>query len=118
MPWPSTLPRPNANGYALRPVDPTIRTDMEVGAARTRRRTTARNDVVSCTVELTDVQFATFRTWFENPVEAAGGAAWFTIDLAIGTTGVVTTTARFKNVYQAEHRGGLNWEVTMELEVR
>ena len=32
--WPTTLPAPMAQGYGIDPVDPVIRTDMEVGAAR------------------------------------------------------------------------------------
>lgn len=116
--WPSTLPRPLASGYTIKPVDATLRTDMDAGAARSRRRTNARNDKVSVGWGMTDAQLAIFRTWFDNAAEAAGGAAWFTTSLAIGTTGIVSVEARFVGPFQVAHLDGLNWSVTAELEVR
>jgi hypothetical protein len=75
--WPSTLPAPAYDGYALSPVDPGIRTDMESGAARTRTRTKNRNDKINVAWEFSDAQMAIFRTWFDNPAECAYGSAWF-----------------------------------------
>lgn len=91
---------------------------MEAGASRSRRRTRARNDRVNVTWELTDAQLATFRTWFDSDTGAGGGAGWFTVDLALGTGGVVSCEAKFAAIYKASHRGGLQWAVTAELEVR
>lgn len=117
--WPTTLPRPSASGYAVKPIDQSIRTDMEVGAARSRRRTTARNDKVSASWTMTDAQLAIFRTWFDDAAAgAAGGSAWFTVSLPIGTTGLVSVTARFTRAPEIAHIAGLNWSVTAELEVR
>lgn len=116
--WPSTLPPPLASGYSLKPVDATVRTDMEAGAARVRRRTNARNDRLSVSWVMTDAQLAIFRAWFDNAAEAAGGAAWFSTSLAIGTTGIVALEARFAGPWQAALLGGLNWSVSAELEVR
>jgi hypothetical protein len=107
-----------SDGYAIAPVDMTVRTDMEVGAARTRRRTSTRNDKLTLSWWMTDAQLTIFRTWFENPAEAAGGASWFTVNLAIGTTGIVSTTARFTGPPKISHAGGLQWSVTGEVEVR
>lgn len=116
--WPATLPKPQAPGYSLNPVDQTVRTDMEFGAARARRRTSARNDKVSVEWVLTDAQMAIFRTWFENAAEAAGGASWFTTSLAIGTTGIVSVEARFVGAFKSSGMPGLKWSVTAELEIR
>ena len=115
--WPTTLPTVNTN-YGLDPVDQTIRTEMESGAARTRRRTTARNDHVTVAWVMTDAQLAIFRAWFDNPSQAAGGASWFTIRLAIGTTGLVSCTARFISGYKVSHLTNLNWSVSANLEIR
>ena len=71
--WPSTLPAPQRPGYEIEPVHPSLRTGMEVGAARSRRITRARNDQVSVAWSLTDAQMAIFRDWFEDDAEAAGG---------------------------------------------
>jgi len=119
--WPTTLPDPLASGYALKPVDMSIRTDMEMGAARTRRRTLVRNDKLSVGWSMTEAQLAAFRTWFEDAAQAAGGASWFSVTLNIGTGGQVAVEARFVGPWQASKtvdHGGLRWQVTAELEVR
>jgi hypothetical protein len=116
--WPTTLPSPESD-YSLDPVDQTLRTDMESGAPRTRRRTTARNDKVKVVWRMTDAQLAIFRAWFEDDATGiAGGAAWFTIDLPIGTGGVVGVTAHFVGPFKAVHLVALKWMVSAELELR
>ena len=116
--WDAGLPDPQVSGYTLAPVDPSLRTEMEAGAARARRRTYARNDRVSARWVFTDAEMDTFRTWFENDSQAAGGAAWFSVSLRIGNTGATTQEARFIGAYQAELLGGAKWSVTANLEVR
>lgn len=117
--WPTTLPAINLAGYTLSPVDQSIRTDMESGAARARRRTAARNDKISPTWLMTDAQFAIFRAWFEDAsTGAAGGANWFTISTAIGTGGVVSVDARFIGPFKSSALGALLWSVSGELELR
>ena len=115
--WPATLPKPTPS-YGIAPVDQTLRTEMEGGAARVRRRTSARNDHVSVVWVMSDAQLTIFRAWFDNAAQATGGASWFTINLAIGTTGLVSTTARFVGVYKVSHLNMLNWTVTADLEIR
>lgn len=116
--WPSTLPKPSFGGYALNPVEPALRTDMEMGAARSRTRTAARNDKVSVTWDFTDAQMAIFRAWFDNPAECAYGSAWFDISLAIGTAGLTSHTVRFAGIWKTTLLPGMNWSVTATLEVR
>lgn len=116
--FPGTLPVPLLDGYALNPIDQTIRTDMEVGAARARRRTAARQDKLQASWKFTDAQMDTFRTWFDNASECAGGAAWFTINLAVGATGIDSKNARFIGAFQAKLLPGLNWQVSATLEVQ
>lgn len=117
--WPSTLPAPLAGGYAVKPVDQTVRTDMEGGAARQRRRTTARNDKVAVSWVMRDAQAAIFRAWFEDDAAgAAGGAAWFAVALLLGTGGVVSVDARFVAPPMLTLIGAKIWTVSGELEVR
>ena len=61
--WPTTLPRPLVAGYAIAPVDANVRTDMEAGTPRVRRRSAARNDQVSVTWRFSDVQMAGLVRW-------------------------------------------------------
>lgn len=116
--YPSTLPKPITRGFQLQANDMTLRTDMEVGAARVRRRTAARNDILSVSLLFTDAQMAAFRTWFEDPDEADGGASWFNVRLPTGDGGVSDIEARFVGAYQATCSGGLVWQVSGQWEVR
>ncbi|MDD5028907.1 MAG: hypothetical protein PHH58_05290 [Rhodoferax sp.] len=114
--WPSTLPLPRASGYKVKPVDPIVRTEMEAGAPRARRRTTARNDRVSVSWIMQDAQVAIFRAWLDT--DCAGGAAWFSTNLALATGGIVPVQARVSNEPVYEHQTALRWLVAAELEVR
>lgn len=117
--WPSTLPAVSLSGYSIEPVDQTVRTDMEVGSPRVRRRTAARLDIVSASWLFTDAQMATFRAWFENSTTGvSGGAGWFTIELPMGDGGVVSSDARFVGVPKPQMLPGKHWSVTASLEVR
>jgi hypothetical protein len=118
--WPATLPLPTAEGYDLAPADQTVRTDMEVGAARVRRRTAARQDMLAVRWVFTDDELEDFRDWFDDATKAAGGAAWFTgLHLALGAGGLSTDAeCRFVGAWQASCLGGTIWQVSARLEVR
>lgn len=117
--WPTSLPLPTVAGYSLEPLDQTIRTDMEVGAARVRRRTVAQLDMIDVRWVFTLAQMAAFRAWHEDgPAGAAGGAAWFTIGLQTGDGGVASREARFVNAFRASLVSATVWELTARLEVR
>lgn len=116
--WPATLPAPMVAGYALNPVDMTARTEMEAGPARVRRRSSARVDMVPVQWSVSDAQMAIFRAWFDDPAEANGGAAWFTVSLLMGNGGTQTVSARFSGIWQAAYVPHLRWQVQATLEVR
>lgn len=116
--YPSTLPKPITRGFQLQTNDMTLRTDMEVGAARVRRKTAARNDKLSVTLIFNDAQMAAFRAWFEDSDQADGGASWFDIRLPTGDGGASDIEARFVGAYQATSSGALIWQVSAEWEVR
>jgi hypothetical protein len=117
--WPTTLPAPMAQGYSIDPIDPVIRTDMEVGAVRARRRTAARQDKVSAAWAFSDAELQIFREWFDDgSTGAAGGSAWFNIDLRIGAGGSTPEEARFSTPPRIALVSGGRWQVTADLEVR
>lgn len=115
--WPAGLPSPRQLG-GIDPVDATVRTDMEVGAARSRRRTAARNDHARVFWVFDDADMATFRAWFDDADEAAGGAAWFNVDLAVGDGSESAVEARFIGPWKSDLVGPLTWQVTATLEIR
>ena len=117
--WPTALPDPLETNYALEPVDQTIRTDMELGAARVRRRTSARDDRITLSWVMTDAEYVVFRGWYaDDAAGISGGAAWFDISLAVGDGGLTAVQARFVGTPKAQALGGLNWMVTATLEIR
>jgi hypothetical protein len=73
--WPDTLPEPSADGFSLSPVDQSIRTNMEAGAQRVRRRTLARLDRMNAEVRMTETEFTAFRAWAENAAYSICGAS-------------------------------------------
>ena len=116
--WPSTLPNPTWD-YTLNPVDQTIATKMESGAARVRRRTTYRNDKADVRWQMSDAQYVIFRDWLEDAVTgAAGGASWFNVNLPIGNGGLSAVTARFEGAHKAAYQSTNSWIVTAKLEIR
>lgn len=116
--FPSSLPAPLLEGYSLSPVDPSVRTDMEVGGQRVRRRTKARNDRVDLSWCFSDSQMATFRAWFEDDTTGvSGGSSWFDIKLNIGLGGMTDEEARFTSVWKAT-RDNQVWKVTANVEIR
>lgn len=116
--WPATLPDPLLGGYGFTPLDQTIRTDMEVGSPRVRRRTNARVDTVSVSWTFTAAQMAEFRTFFDdNTTGLAGGVAWVTINLDVGEGAFQSCEARFIGPWQAT-RNAQYWNVSARLEVR
>lgn len=117
--WPTALPPPLVSGYKVSPVDPVVRTDFEVGAARARRRTAARQDRVDVSWAFSDAEFEIFRDWFDDGVSGvAGGSAWFDVSLRIGNGGSTAQEARFTGAFSATAVGGQRWTVTATLEIR
>lgn len=118
--WPATLPTAaSVYGYSVQPIDQTIRTDMEVGSARVRRRTTNRQDKIALSWVFTDAQLKIFRDWFDDASTGiAGGSSWFTMRVPVGNTGLTSMNARFVGPVKIDHAGALNWSVSGTVEVR
>lgn len=114
--FPATLPAPLLSGFQVSPQDQVVRTQMEVGTARARLRSTAKIDRASVQWLFTDAQMAAFRTWYYG--DGASGTSWFAISLPVGQTGLTSVMARFLQPYQAQGGAGLLWNVRGELEVR
>ncbi len=114
-----TPPKPLVDGYGVDPVDPVVRTDMEAGAKRSRRRSKVRNDMINVTWSMSDQVFLQFRDWFDSDEGAGGGANWFVMPLAVGTGGVQAVSAKFSTMWKSiVVYGTLRWKVTATLEVR
>ena len=117
--YPPTLPAPNQPKYELQPIDPVVRTNMEMGSPRNRRRFTSYPTQIPVEWLFTEAEMATFEAWFDQTVNA--GESWFNIDLINGL-GVTAYEARFvgtgKNPWKAPMQPGNNYLVSSMLEVR
>lgn len=122
--WPDALPSPTFEGYGVEPVDSILRTEMESGPARQRRRYTQTPTRLPVRWRFTGRQFAVFESWFKH--KAKEGGEWFSIDL-LGGTGMVSHEARFAGRGSSPYRAapsrggpaeGARWTVTSSLEVR
>jgi hypothetical protein len=113
--WPSSLPAPLLTGYEINPEDPILRTQMDAGPDRVRRKFTAIPSRIPVRWRFTQAQFALFEAW--HKLEALDGAAWFSIALANGL-GFQTMEAKFVKPPKKAPLSGMNWEVSAELEVR
>jgi len=76
MIWPETLPQILLlEGFAASPRDSVIRSQMEYGPAKVRRRTTSGPRPIQGNLILTVDQFATFRGFYED--DLLGGSLRF-----------------------------------------
>lgn len=119
--WPSTLPTPMVSGYSLKPGSALVRTAIEAGPARVRRRFTQVPTAVPVQFEMTLDELATFEAWFFHEIHQ--GAEWFALTLINGRGLATANRARIKvddngTPYEATPQGnGAVWTVKFELEV-
>lgn len=115
--WGATsLPLPDMRSWA-RTVTPSVIRTASNGATftRIRRRAYYPTEKNPFTMHLTDDQFTTFLTFFENTLHAGGD--WFTMTLLRGDT-LEEATVRFSAPWSATVLPGCRWAVETELEVR
>ena len=113
--WPKNLPLPSVEGYGLSPQDSVLRTDMESGPARQRRRFRQTPTRITVRWLFTAYEFALFEAWYK--FHADEGGQWFEITL-LGGLGLLPHEARFTRQFEASLVAGVFWEVRSELEVR
>lgn len=119
--WPDVLPTPSMPGFGLSPVDPALRTDMEVGAQRVRRITFARNDLVDMAWVMTDAEFTAFRAWWNDEAWSLAGdseslAAWSWLNATRGIgTGLSPDGAIVDGLFETAANGLHHAELALPL---
>ncbi len=113
--FPKRLPYPTVEGYSIRPDEAIIRTDMESGPARQRRRYTQTPSKIAVKWIMNPEQFCLFEAWYKY--QAKEGAEWFVISL-LGGIGLTKQDARFTQQFEASLIAGRLWQITSELEIR
>ena len=114
--WPSTiLPAPSVS-FSGSSDDAVIKTKMDSGRTRTRRRFTRQVSKYRVQWQMTDFQFGMFQSWVKNLI--SGGADAFYISLPTGGEALKSVLAKFSDgTYSFSHKGILNWDVSAVLEV-
>lgn len=115
--WPAQLPLPSITGYAITRKPYVARTEMDLGPARQRRRSTQTSAEVTVQFELNAWEQMLYDAFVEH--KAQNGAAWFNITLLSGR-GLESYEARIKtgSDQSDKPRNGERWVCTMTLELR
>ena len=107
--WPGALQdKLNEQSFGIRKGSTTIRSDMDTGPAKVRRRFTRSVDMFTASIDLTTSEFSTFETFFNTTIN--GGVTIFEFDHPI--TGVLTNF-RFVGDPEYSSIGGGNFRVSM-----
>lgn len=112
--WPSTLPqRVLSEGYQEIAPDMVLRSEMDAGPAKVRRRFTAAVRTVRCQIALTSAQVATLDSFYVGTL--AGGS--LTIDWVHPRTQAATTFRMRQPPQYTAESGGSSWIAQLELEI-
>ena len=83
--WPAGLPeRPLVDGFSREAASNVQRTQMDVGLAKQRRRSTSGARPLKCTILVTDAQYATFQTFFDTTL-GSGAIPFDWVDFFTGS---------------------------------
>lgn len=117
MAWPTDFPAPLLTGYEIEAGDNVVRTDMETGPARVRRRSTSTPDNYALAFQLTEAQMNVFRAFWGG--EWQHGAAWVAIPLRDGFSSALTPReCRPTQKWKAALVKPQVWRVQIPVEVR
>lgn len=107
--WPSTLQdKVNESGFNYEYPDTTIRSSMDVGMDKARRRYTKGIAMVTVTIWVDRTQYATFDTFYGTSLN--GGVLTFNFTNPIT---LATREYRFKGGPKVRHVGGDTFEISM-----
>ena len=113
--FPTTLPGVQMTNYGFKPGNSMIRTEMDTGLARQRRRYVASPTEFMVSWDFDMKQLGIFEKFYQNDCQA--GSAWFNINLVNGV-GQTSYVARFVEPYNAQTTGReFLWNVKAKLEV-
>lgn len=113
--WPSSrLPRPLADGYSLQAMPSTVRTEMDNGTPRMRRRFTRQLTGAVLNFNFRRDQFGLFDGFWRGTL--MDGTAWFNIPLRNGISDDIWTV-RGVSPPDCGLIGGDVWHVTWKIEI-
>lgn len=113
--WPASFPQPKTS-LSVETSANTVRTQMDSGAVRQRRRFTTEQSQVNITWEMPDVQGAVFISFHKNSINL--GADWFLMPLSLGG-GLRDHEVRFVDgKYSQSYADVGYWTFSAKLDIR
>lgn len=109
--WPGTLPSPTSDGYQEVMADNTIRSRMDTGLDKVRKRSTAAPILFQLSYNMTSSQVTTLETFFNTTIN--DGVDSFT--MSNPRTGVLENF-RIKAPPQITISSGVNYRVLISME--
>lgn len=114
--YPDYLPVPLRDSYGFEMEDPMIRSDLQSGRVRQRRRHTKVPTYSSVQWLMTDLQARMFEAWWEEVL--ISGTEWFEMPLKTPLGGLQNYQSRFRGAYRGPTLVGVSlWRFTAELEL-
>ena len=114
--FPVGLPLPLRSGYDVNHASPLMRTELQSGRARQRRRYTSVPSLASVSWIFTQSEAQFFEAWFRWSL--ADGTEWFNARLRT-PMGLMAYECRFVDMYAGPTLVGVDrWQVQAQLEIR
>lgn len=110
--WPTTLPEKFSRNFETTDVDTLLRSEMEYGPQKVRRRFTGNIEQIQTSINLTEEQVGILRNFYRNTL--GGGTLPFTHKYPTNNTVV---EYRFLAPPAISHLGGKAWMASLQLEV-
>ena len=113
--YPAQLPAPLLRSYQSSNDDTVIRTQMESGPAKQRRRYANRQETYGVEWRFSSIQYEVFKAWYKWRTD--DGEAWFNINLPDGG-GTFVREVRFEGTYSTSQDSQDLFVVTATLRAR
>jgi hypothetical protein len=114
--YPIGLPLPLRNGYELNHISPLMRSELQSGRARQRRRYTSVPSMASVSWNMSQQQAQLFEAWFRW--ELLDGTEWFNAKLRT-PVGFQDYECRFADMYTGPQLIGIDrWAFSATFEIR
>lgn len=114
--WPASLPVISSlEGYGFEPVDSVLRTEMEGGIPKSRRRYSQTISKFHVSIPMSRAELAAFETFHQYTLN--GGASWFDMPLVNGQ-GTTVCQALINGAFRATRASATYWTVAFEMWVR
>jgi len=115
--FPANLPAPLLSGYGLKQQSNLLRTKMDSGHARVRRRFKSVPTIMSASWSLKKDEAAAFEGFIEHALQ--GGASWFLMDI-LTPLGMVEHEVRFINSPLEDYKplSAIWWEYSAQIEIK